>query len=276
MPEIYSERRGRIVYRNSKRTWRKHHFLFEDLQYVNLAGQDLQECVFECCRLTGANFAGANLQGASFLDCTASRATFMDANMQGSRIDSTMLTDERDELGLPGFSYCNFSNVHLGSAKLDRAVMTSCDMRDSYLYRAAFGTADILNRFSCANLAGVVWIPKAVAAAVPKLPDGKITGWKRCADGRIVELEIPKTAQRSAGLSRKIRASFAITRSILSPKFKYCQTARSQRDTRGNDCAYRVGYQTVADTWDPNPWSVCTHGIHFFLTRDEAVAYARG
>ena len=36
---------------------------------------------------------------------------------------------------------------------------------------------------------------------------------------------------------------------------------------------YRVNETVVADSYDDNPLIECTHGIHFFLTREEAEAY---
>lgn len=275
MAEIYSETRGRVLLRdNKKRTWRKYHFLFQDLQHASLAGADMQDCTFECCRLDGANFAGAKLQGARFLDCSGFRVNFTDAEMQECCIDNTELTDERDELGYSAFSHCLFDYVRFNKADLQHAVLHSCDLSRASLHRAKVGT-DILKRFNCMKLTGTIGIPKAILAAVPVLPEGVFTGWKRCAEGRIVELHIPANVWRSAGLSRKVRAEAALTVSILSPNYKWCKNAVSQRNTGGSDCQYRVGFHTTASRWDPDPWNVCTHGIHFFLTREEAVAYSR-
>lgn len=275
MVEIYSDIRSRVLLReNKKRTWRKYHFLFTDLQHASLAGVDMQDCTFECCRLDGANFVGAKLQGAKFMDCSGFRTNFTDAEMQECCIDNTELTDERDELGVSGFSRCLFDYVRFNKADLQHAVLRSCDLSGASLHRAKVGT-DILKRFNSMKLTNAIGVPKAITAAVPVLPEGKFTGWKRCADGRIVELQIPESARRSAGLSRKMRAEAALTVSILSPRFQWCKNATSQRNTGGSDCQYRVGFVTKADRWDPDPWTVCTHGIHFFLTREEAVAYSR-
>lgn len=274
MVEIYSDKRSRVLLRETKkRTWRKYHFLFQDLQHASLAGVDMRDCTFECCRLDGANFVGAKLQGARFLDCSGFRTNFTDAEMQECCIDNTASTDERDELGECGLHHRLFDYVRFNKSDLQHAVLRSCDLSGASLHKAKVGT-DILKRFECMKLTGAIGIPKAIIAAVPVLPEGKFTGWKRCAYGRIVELQIPESARRSAGLSRKIRADSALTISILSP-YKWCKNARSQRDTGGYDCQYRVGFVTSAARWDPDPWSVCTHGIHFFLTREEAVAYSR-
>ena len=36
---------------------------------------------------------------------------------------------------------------------------------------------------------------------------------------------------------------------------------------------YKVGKIVSSDSWDDNRWDECSHGIHFFITRDEAVRY---
>ena len=36
---------------------------------------------------------------------------------------------------------------------------------------------------------------------------------------------------------------------------------------------YKVGEIVHSDSWDDNRWNECSHGIHFFITRDEAVRY---
>jgi hypothetical protein len=36
---------------------------------------------------------------------------------------------------------------------------------------------------------------------------------------------------------------------------------------------YRAGQRVTADSWDDNRWDTCSHGISFFLTKEEAEAY---
>lgn len=37
---------------------------------------------------------------------------------------------------------------------------------------------------------------------------------------------------------------------------------------------YRVGETVSVDDFDNNRWNECAPGIHFFVTRDEAVKYS--
>ena len=36
---------------------------------------------------------------------------------------------------------------------------------------------------------------------------------------------------------------------------------------------YTVGEVVYPDSFDDNRWNECSHGIHFFITRNEAVNY---
>ena len=36
---------------------------------------------------------------------------------------------------------------------------------------------------------------------------------------------------------------------------------------------YKVGETILPDKWDDNRWEECSHGIHFFVDREEAVRW---
>ena len=41
----------------------------------------------------------------------------------------------------------------------------------------------------------------------------------------------------------------------------------------GHDTVYEVGKEVLPDSWDDNRWNECSHGIHFFITKQEAINY---
>ena len=52
------------------------------------------------------------------------------------------------------------------------------------------------------------------------------------------------------------------------------QDARNRRRCRAYGViVYEVGEITHADSWDEDRWNECSHGIHFFLTQEEAEAW---
>ena len=90
--------------------------------------------------------------------------------------------------------------------------------------------------------------------------------------GHIVKLEILSDAKRSSATTRKCRCSAAKVLSIttLDGRDDGTQFISSGRDS---NFVYRVGEIVRVDDFDENRWNECSTGIHFFITRDEAVKY---
>lgn len=87
----------------------------------------------------------------------------------------------------------------------------------------------------------------------------------------IVQLQITENAKRCSATSRKCRCDEAIVLSILSlDGSKSYSSAVSKHD---NYFLYKVGEKVRVDDFDDNRWNECSTGIHFFITRDEAVDY---
>ena len=113
------------------------------------------------------------------------------------------------------------------------------------------------------------------------LPDeGDIIGWKKAyVDGTmlpksvIVKLLIPADAQRSNATGRKCRASTARVLDLQDKQGNSLPpdtTAYSGHDT---DFTYKKGETVHVEDFDTNRWKECAPGIHFFITRIEAVEY---
>lgn len=101
--------------------------------------------------------------------------------------------------------------------------------------------------------------------------EGAFIGWKKCKDNAIVKLLIPEDAKRSSAYGRKCRCSKAIVLEITGKNGKPLKKAKSQYD---NEFEYRVG-ETVQPTkpFDEDRWNECASGIHFFITKQEAIDY---
>lgn len=118
-------------------------------------------------------------------------------------------------------------------------------------------------------------------AKISILPDeGDIIGWKKAyVDGTmlpksvIVKLLIPSDAQRSNATGRKCRASKARVLDLQDKQGNSLPpdtTAYSGHDT---DFTYKKGETVHVEDFDTNRWKECAPGIHFFITRIEAVEY---
>ena len=103
---------------------------------------------------------------------------------------------------------------------------------------------------------------KKLLAVRTILPDGDLIGWKKLKGGVICKLSIPAKAKRVGGLiGRKCRAEYAVVLegegvSNHNGSFKYVKAA-----------------EVRPDKFDPNPLLECSHGIHFFISRQEAEDY---
>ena len=87
-----------------------------------------------------------------------------------------------------------------------------------------------------------------------------------------MELEIPEDALRSSATTRKCRCSKAKVISITNLNGSNSQTkeAISKKD---NSFVYKIGDTVEVADFDTNRWNECSTGIHFFMTREEAVNY---
>lgn len=106
--------------------------------------------------------------------------------------------------------------------------------------------------------------------ACPK--KGAFMAFKKVRDDYIVELEVPADALRCSATSRKCRCSHAKVISITNIDGS---PANVDVVYSKHDCsfAYRVGEIVRPDSFDPDRWHECAPGIHFFITRQEAVEY---
>ena len=142
--------------------------------------------------------------------------------------------------------------ANLRGAALRYACLCYADMRDADLHNADLHDAK--------NLVLPIACPEK----------GSFIGWKKCRGDLIVELEICADAKRSSATGRKCRCDKAKVISITTPEETPVDSAISQY---AETFAYRVGETVSVDDFDDNRWNECAPGIHFFITRQEAVDY---
>ena len=157
----------------------------------------------------------------------------------------------------------------LWGADLRGANLRGADLREADLWEADLRGANLQG----ASLRGANNIPDYICPIC--CPEkGSFTGFKKAYWNNtpvIVELEIPTEAKRSSATNRKCRCSKAKVLSItgLNGVAEF-QQATSSYD---NDFLYEVGKTVIVDDFDEDRWNECSTGIHFFITRSEAVNY---
>ena len=168
--------------------------------------------------------------------------------------------------------------ANLRGANLREADLWEADLRGADLWEANLREADLREAdFREANLREAnlreAKIDENTRINLPiSCPDiGVFTAWKK-ARGYIIQLEIPAESKRLSATTRKCRCNIAKVVAIQnidgtdSGLLEVC----SGYD---HNFIYKVGETVSVDKFDSNRWNECSNGIHFFITREEAVNY---
>ena len=211
-----------------------------DLSWADLRGADLR----------GVNLRGVNLRGAGLSGADLSGADLRGADLRGA---------------------------DFGGADLSGADLRGADLRGAGLWKADLRVADLSGAsLSGASLSGAKNIPEILCAKLMVCPDeGSFIGWKKCRNGEmtvIIKLLITEKAKRSSATTRKCRCSEAKVLDIQNLDGESIVTEYNH-DNYGHITRYAVGEMVYPDSFDENRWKECSHGIHFFITRQEAVDY---
>lgn len=254
-----------------------------DLRGINFSHVNLSRANLMQSNLCGADLRGANLEGALLTGAKLMMADFREANLKNADLRYT-------DLHGAGFSEANLELAELERANLNRtdfrwANLKGTDFTDAELYGARLDTA-IMSDDTRINF------PLAC-------PDqGAFIGWKKChlyipLNGTdlvtrktvIVKLHILNTSRRSSATSRKCRCDRAEVLDIqdMHGNSLVCEELDDGRIIMHDDVVaysthdpyftYEVGKIVSEDEFDKCRWNECAPGIHFFITRQEAVEY---
>ena len=158
----------------------------------------------------------------------------------------------------------NLYGADLYGADLSGANLSGADLRRANLCGANLCGADLCG----ANLRRA----KNINCLLTCPEKGSFIGFKKVRGNYIVELEILADAMRSSATGRKCRCSKAKVVSITNPDGSNAEetSACSGRDP---NFIYSVGEIVEVKDFDTNRWNECAPGIHFFITRQEAIDY---
>ena len=170
-------------------------------------------------------------------------------------------------------SAADLSAADLRCANLRDADLRCADLRGANLHGANLRSADLRG----ANLHGAN-LSELTVAQTSILPDeGDIIGWKKAItlDGApiIVKLLIPADAQRSNATGRKCRASTARVLDLQDKQGNSLPPDTTAYSSHDPDFTYQKGETVHVEDFDTNRWDECAPGIHFFITRIEAIEY---
>lgn len=193
--------------------------------------------------------------------------------IEGESIEAILEKYGRDCLHGANLRYACLRDAALCGADLRGADLCSADLSRANLHGADLSRANLRG----ADLRDANHVKLSIAKTSILPDEGDIIGWKKAYADRatpvIVKLLIPADAQRSNATGRKCRASKARVLDLQDKQGNSLPpdtTAYSSHDT---DFTYRKGETVHVEDFDTNRWNECATGIHFFITRAEAVAY---
>ena len=240
-----------------------------DLRGFDLSHADLTNANLIDADLTGADLTGANLRYANLQGANLSRAWLIGANLTGADLRRADLLGADLRGANLRYAWLSFANLNL--ANLRGAELTKAEMMGGDLRSADVGGVDL----AAADLCGTEGAGLIMAQTRILPDDGDIIGWKKAwtVDDQpiIVKLLIPSDAQRSNAMGRQCRASEARVLDLQDlAGHSIATVAYSAHDP---EFAYRLGETVESDSFNPDRWVECTDGIHFYITRIEAVEY---
>lgn len=222
---------------------------YVNLSYVDLSYANLSYANLKGTNLTGANLSYANLQGANLKGTNLSYANLTDADL--SYVDFRHSDLMGVNLSCANLSYADLKGVNLTGADLKGADLTYANLREVELKDLIYNSATSFFALQCPE-------------------KGSFIGWKK-ANGMLIELLITEDALRSSATSRKCRCSKAKVLKITN----IGTGEEVEKISSGYDSGfiYKKGEIVAEKNFDKDRWNECTRGIHFFITKQEAINY---
>lgn len=202
----------------------------------------VEEAVKKNVKLNRANLANANLANANLIG----------ANLKGAELAGANLSDAA------------LYRANLDDADLYRANLTRANLSDANLYNTNLEKV-ILDMAYLVGAKNIPYIPLACPS------EGAFIGWKKVEEKYLVKLQIPEDARRSSATTRKCRCDKALVLDItsLDGEEHYDEVVNYNY----KKTTYKVGEVVYPDSFDENRWNECSHGIHFFINKEDAIRY---
>jgi len=173
-------------------------------------------------------------------------------------INNTVMVDDT-------FLNCSFKGATI-RGDLINCFFEGCDFTDAdYAYMRIRGNCTFRN---CTGI-------DLQAPRYRALPVGQFTAYKRVS-GAILELLVSRKAQRVSAPSnneRKYRVSRVLVKRALKEDGTAIQGFTKFSSLWEPSFVYEVGKWAEEPNFDPDPSTICTSGIHIFLTFEEARDY---
>ena len=256
--------------------------LFKLEREDNSVKKTLEEAVKNNAYLGGADLRGADLGGAYLGGADLGDAYLGCADLGDAYLVNAYLGGADLGVAYLGVAYlrgaylggADLRCADLGGADLGDAYLRGADLGDAYLRGADLGGADL----GCAYLRGAD-LRGADLRGAKNIPfihiscpsDGAFIGWKKV-KGCLIKLQIPEDAQRCSDTGTKCRCDKALVLEITDLK-RNQPVEQIENNSYHPFLTYKVGEMVYPDSFDETRWIECSHGIHFFINKQEAIEY---
>ena len=197
--------------------------------------------------LSRANLSDANLRYANLSRANLRGANLSDADLRNANLDGANLRDA--DLRNADLSYANLGGANLRDADLRNANLEGANLRDADLRDAK----------------NILYIPLECPS------EGSFIGWKKI-NKILIKLEIPEDARRSSATTKKCRCDKAKVLGFYDLNSTELNIDKIINNSY-NTCEYRKGEMVYPDSFDEDRWNECSHGIHFFINKQDAINY---
>ncbi|MBE5900802.1 MAG: pentapeptide repeat-containing protein [Lachnospiraceae bacterium] len=211
---------------------------------------NLMEAEFQDMDLSGMDLHGLNFSKSAFQN-----VTFRGTNLAGAIFENSLL----DGIAL---IECDLTGASLVGTCLREGSLKGCDCRGVDFYSAVLEHTDLTDIITDDT---TKWFQMHCPAT------GPILGYKKCFGDRLVQLLIPADAKRTSATRPSCRASKAKVLSIWN--FDATESFDEAWSLVDDNFVYRKGQWVEVKNFNEDRWFDSTTGIHFWLTREEAIAY---
>ena len=194
-----------------------------------------------------ANLRGANLRYANLSRANLRGANLSDADLRNANLDGANLRDA--DLSYADLSYANLGGANFRDADLRNANLSCANLRDADLRDAK----------------NILYIPLECPS------EGSFIGWKKI-NKILIKLEIPEDARRSSATTKKCRCDKAKVLGFYDLNSTELNIDKIINHSY-NTCEYIKGEMVYPDSFDEDRWNECSHGIHFFINKQDAINY---
>ena len=209
-----------------------------------------RECLFEDMDLTGYDLSNLDFTLSSFREVILDQVDFSGASLENTLLDGCSMRG------------ANYQNANLRTASMRECDMTGCNICGANLFCAVLEHA---------RLDGVISDENTQWFRLHCPESGPFVAYKKCLNDRIVQLLVPADAKRTSATGKTCRCSRAKVLAIKN--FDETISYEEAWSTVDDNFVYRKGQWVEVKDFNEDRWMDSTTGIHFWMNRDEAIAY---